>query len=92
MPISPKLYAELIQKHEAAHRAARHDTLRDLLKTCGHIAFWTACGLVLLGLALHTHDAAYGRIFWLAGHTVWIPGVLFSLLAAYRRGEKRGDW
>jgi hypothetical protein len=31
-------------------------------------------------------------VLWWTGLGVWIPGVLFSLLAAYRRGEKRGDW
>ena len=92
MPISPKLYAELIAKHEAAHRSAGRDTLLDLLKTAGHLAFWVACGLVLIGSALHTTDHGVGQILWLAGHTVWISGVLFSLLAAYRRGEHRGDW
>ncbi len=92
MPIPPELYSELIERHEAAHRSASHDTARDLLKTCGHLAFWVACGLLLLGMALHTTDAGLGHILWLAGHAVWIPGVLFSLLAAYRRGEKRGDW
>ena len=90
--MSPKLYAELIAKHEVAHRAAQHDTFWDLLKTCGHLAFWVACGLGLLGMALHTRDVAWGGIYWLAGHTVWIAVVLLSLLAAYSRGEKGGDW
>jgi hypothetical protein len=92
MPIPPQVYAELIAAHEAAHRSAQRDTFRDLLKTCGHLAFWVACGLCFIGLALHTTDASWGRILWLTGHTVWIAGVLFSLLAAYRRGEARGDW
>ncbi|MEO8337331.1 MAG: hypothetical protein ABI664_20300 [bacterium] len=92
MPIEPKLYRELIEQHEQAHRAAKSDTLRDLLLTCGHLLFWVVLGLVFLGMALHTTDRSWGNIFWKAGHTVWITGVLFSLLAAYRRGEKRGDW
>lgn len=90
--MEPKLYQELIEKHEAAHRAAQSDTVRDLLMTCGHLAFWVACGLVFLGFALHSTDQGWASIFWKAGHTVWIAGVLFSLLAAYRRGEQRGDW
>ncbi len=90
--MNPKLYQELIEKHEASHRAARSDTFRDLLMTCGHLVFWVVCGLVLLGMALHTTDPSWGGILWKAGHTVWIAGVLFSLLAAYRRGEARGDW
>ena len=92
MPIEPKLYRELIAKHEAAHKEAKSDTLRDLLMTCGHLAFWVLCGLALLGMALHSTDPSWAGIFWKAGHLVWIAGVLFSLLAAYRRGEKRGDW
>jgi len=92
MPMSPEVYEELIEKHEKAHRAAKSDTFRDLLMTCGHLAFWVLCGLAFLGMALHTTDPSWGSIFWKAGHTVWIAGVLFSLLAAYRRGEKRGDW
>jgi hypothetical protein len=31
-------------------------------------------------------------MFWWAGHAVWIGGVAGALLAAYRRGERRGDW
>ena len=92
MPIPRKKYEELIASHELAHRDARNDTFWDLLKTGGHLAFWVACGLAFLGLALHTTDASWGRIFWIGGHLVWISGVLFSLLAAYRRGEQRGDW
>jgi ABC-type siderophore export system fused ATPase/permease subunit len=92
MPIEPKRYQELIEKHEEAHHAAKSDTFRDLLMTCGHLLFWVLCGLAFLGMALHTTDASWGSIFWKAGHLIWIAGVLFSLLAAYRRGEKRGDW
>jgi hypothetical protein len=43
-------------------------------------------------LALHTDNPDVGRVLWLGGQGVWLGGVLFSLLAAYRRGEQRGDW
>ena len=92
MPELPDYYQEQIEKHEQAHKAAKSDTFRDLLLTCGHLLFWVVCGLTLLGFALLSTDGSWGAIFWKAGHTVWIAGVLFSLLAAYRRGEKRGDW
>lgn len=92
MPISPERYEKLIAQSEIARRAARRDTLRDLLRAMGHIAFWVVCGLVLFAWAFHVTDRATGMIFWWAAHAVWIAGVAFSVLAAYRRGEKRGDW
>ena len=89
----PKKYRdELIESHERAHSAARNETLRDLIKTCGHMLFWVLSGWVFIGLSAHTADPSLGWVFYWSGFTVWIPGVLFSLLAAYRRGEKRGDW
>jgi hypothetical protein len=92
VPIPAKYRDELIAKHERAHLAARGDTLRDLVRTGGHLAFWVACGLSLIALALHTTNLALGMVFWWAGHAVWLAGVGFSLLAAYRRGVLRGDW
>lgn len=83
---------EQVERNAALERQARRDYWRDILRTMLHIAFWVAAGLALLGAALHTHDAAIGRVLWLAGQTVWLSGVLFSLLAAYRRGTRRGDW
>ena len=92
VPISPERYEKLIAQGAIAHRAARRDTLRDLLRAIGHIAFWVVCGLVLFAWAFHVTDRSIGMILWWAAHAVWIAGVAFSVLAAYRRGEKRGDW
>jgi fatty acid desaturase len=92
MPMPPKYRDELVAKHEAAHRDARKETTRDLLKTCGHMLFWVACGWAFIGLSAHTTNEVVGWVLFWGGLCVWIPGVLFSLLAAYRRGEKRGDW
>ena len=92
MPMPSKYRDELIAKNERAHLAAQSDTWRDLVRTAGHLAFWVACGLGLIALALHSSNLALGKIFWWAGHAVWLSGVSFSLLAAYRRGVLRGDW
>lgn len=89
----PKRYRDAqIESRQRSEREATRETRRDLVRTCGHILFWVACGMVLIGLALHTPDPGIGRVFWLAGQAVWLSGVLFALLAAYRRGEQRGDW
>lgn len=85
-------YEEQIVRNEAAHRAALADARRDLLRTMGHLAFWVLCGLALFAWAFHVTDHTVGMIFWWAAHVVWVAGVSFTLLAAYRRGEKRGDW
>lgn len=82
----------MVARHERDHAAARADRRRDLLRTCGHILFWVICGLGLMGLGLHVSDPVLGRVYWTAGQVVWLSGVLFSLLAGYRRGERRGDW
>jgi hypothetical protein len=92
MPIPRTSYDELIARSEAAHRAAQSDAVRDMLKTCGHMVFWVLAGWTFIGLAAHSTNETVGWILYWTGLAVWIPGVLFSLLAAYRRGEKRGDW
>ena len=92
MPTPRKDYDALIAQREAEHHRAEGDTFRDLLKTSLHVVLWVLAGWVFIGLSAHTTNATIGWIaFWL-GLAIWIPGVLFSLLAAYRRGEKRGDW
>jgi hypothetical protein len=92
MALPRKHYDELIARSEETEREAQNETLRDLFRACGHVVFWVCCGLGLLGMGLHTTDLVIGPIFWIAGQTVWIAGVSFSLLAAYRRGVVRGDW
>ncbi len=89
----PQRYRDAqIESRQRSEREAGRATRRDLFRACGHILSWVVCGLALLGLALHSSDPVMGRVFWLAGQTVWLGGVMFSLLAAYRRGERRGDW
>jgi hypothetical protein len=92
MPMPRKYIDEQIENRSRSERDARRETARDMLRSMGHIVFWVLCGLAFLGLALHTDDHAVGMMFWWAGHAVWIGGVAGALLAAYRRGERRGDW
>ena len=92
MPTPRKTYDEQILRAEAAHHAARSETYRDLVRTCGHMVFWVLAGWICIAFSVHTSRLALGRVLWWLGLALWIPGVLYSLLAAYRRGEKRGDW
>ena len=92
MPMPKEYRDRLLAEHETAEEGARRETRRDILRTAGHLAFWVLFGMALFGFAFHTSDHAVGMIFWWAAHAVWIGGVAGALLAAYRRGEKRGDW
>lgn len=92
MPIPRETYDELIAKHERAHREAQRDTLWDFARTCLTMIFWVLSGWVFIAFALHTTNGALGWVLYWTGLCVWIPGVLFTLLNAYRRGEQRGDW
>lgn len=92
MPIPQQAYEELIAKHEQAHREAQRDTRHAFLRSIASMLFWVLSGWVVIGFALHTTDHGLGWVLYWAGLSIWIPGVLFSLLGAYRRGEQRGDW
>lgn len=81
-----------METHAAAERESRWDGWRALARVIGEITLWTALGFFGIGMALHTFDVELGRIYWLAGCIVWIGGVSFAVLTAYRRGEDQGLW
>ena len=92
MPMPQEYRDALIEKQARSEREARRDTRREMLRALLLIAFWVACGLALIGMALHVTDRTIGMAFWWGGHIVWIGGVASAILDAYRRGEERGDW
>jgi hypothetical protein len=75
-----------------AEERARGDTRRDLAWTALRCVLWCLAGLALMAWALHTTDAALGRIAFSAGIIVGNGGMLATGLRAYLRGERRGDW
>lgn len=92
MPMPQEYRDALIEKHTRAEREARRDTRREMMRVLALIVFWVACGLGLIGMALHVTDRSIGLAFWYGGHAVWIGGVASAIHSAYRRGEQRGDW
>ena len=92
MPIPEEIREELAAKRAAEHRQATGDTRRDLLRSCLEVAFWGALGTVILLSSFHVSSYPVGRILFWAGLGIGNGGMMFSILAAYRRGEKRGDW
>lgn len=92
MPLPEQYRRQLMETRAAAERESRWDGWLALLRAVGEIVLWTFLGLLGIGLSFHTNDFELGRVYWLVGAIVWIGGVSFALLAAYKRGEDRGDW
>jgi hypothetical protein len=92
VPIPERYYAAMVARHEEAERRSRRDRVREWLRVLGEIFLWSSLGLIGLGLALHVLDVERGLVYWWAGAFVWVGGVSTSVITAYLRGVKRGDW
>lgn len=92
MPLPASIQAELSARRAEEHRRARRDTWRDIGLTCLQLMGWCAAGLISLAFSFHVSDEAMGRILFWGGLAMGNGGMLSTLLAAYRRGERRGDW
>lgn len=90
------LAQELLDAMEAARLReadqADRDRRRDFFRTAAECLGWCALGLAGMAWGLHTTDGLLGRGVFYAGVGAGNAGIIFSVLAAYRRGEKRGDW
>ena len=76
----------------AAESAAGRDRWRDHARTAASCVGWLVLGLFLVAWAVHTTNQRWaGSAFW-GGLVIGNSGLLMTLVAAYRRGEKRGDW
>jgi hypothetical protein len=76
----------------AAAEGAGRDRLRAMLWTGLACVGWAALGLACLMWAAHTTDLQLGWIAVWLGLALGNGGILFTLLWAYARGERRGDW
>ena len=86
------LRLEMARKRAEEKVEADRITRRDLLFTALQCFLWAAAGIFLLGWSVHTTDRTLGAGAFYLGLGVGNAGIIFTLLAAYRRGEKRGDW
>jgi hypothetical protein len=74
-----------------AERRARSDRAASNVWTVLACLAFAALGIACIGGALHTTDVWIGRILFWGGLGMGNSGILFTLLAAYRRRENRGD-
>jgi hypothetical protein len=78
-------------ERRAAAERARRDSMWAYIATALACVGWAGAGIFLLMWSAHTTSATYGRIAFYGGLVVGNGGVLFTLIAAYLRGEQRGD-
>ena len=92
MPIPLEIREELARRRFAEHREAQRDTRRDYIRTALTCWAWCLLGIAFIAVSFHLTDMATAEVFFWLGLGVGNAGMIFTLLAAYRRGEKRGDW
>jgi hypothetical protein len=92
MPVNKKLYEEMQAKREAEHQDAERDRRWSLIRSGLACVMWAFLGLVCYGFAFHTTDHAMAEIYTIGAYIITYGGVSYTLLRAYRQGEKRGDW
>lgn len=91
MPLRRDLLEEMGRRRELAEREAERARRRELVRAGALCIGWMLLGLYLLGWSVHTTDYLYGRIAFFGGLIVGNAGIVITLLASYRRLEKRGD-
>jgi hypothetical protein len=85
-------YEEQIARNARAERDAGRDRMLSLLRSALELVLSVAVGFGIMAWSIHTTDEVLGRQLFRLGQLAWIAGVVTTLLVAYRRGERRGDW
>lgn len=83
-----RIGAERLAAERDVERAARRSIWLALLGCAASCA----AGMLILGFAFWTKDRQLGMVFFWSGLLLGYAGMAYSLLSAYRTGEKRGDW
>jgi hypothetical protein len=92
MPMPKELREEMAQRHASYARAAERDKRHDLAKTALLCICWSLLGILCILWSASTTSLVHGKIAFWGGLAIGNGGVIFTLLAAYARGERRGDW
>ena len=92
MPLPKELLEEMAVRRAAAEEEADRIRPRAVLRGIAACVGWCALGIFLILWSAHTTDALHGRMAFFAGLGIGNGGIAFTLLAVWRRGERRGDW
>ena len=87
-----ELYEQILARSVRENQEASRETIRDLATTALICLAWSLAGIACIAWSAHTSVLLHGKIAFYLGLGMGNGGVIFTLLAAYRRGEKRGDW
>ena len=87
-----ELYEQIAARGVQEREAASRDTIRDLAVVALVCVGWSLVGIACIAWSAQTSSLFYGRLAFYTGVGLGNAGVIFTLLGAYRRGEKRGDW
>ncbi len=87
-----ELLDEMADRRNREHAGAERDKRRAQARAAVECVFWLCAGLFCIGLGLHSTNAEFGKTFFYSGVIIGNGGIMFTLLAAYARGEARGDW
>jgi hypothetical protein len=91
MPLRKELLEEMGRSREAAELETERARRRELIRAALLCVGWMLLGLYLVGWSMHTTDYLYGRIAFYSGVGIGNVGIVYTLLATYRRLEKRGE-
>ena len=92
MPLPLEIREQMARSRDESSRVADRERRRDMLVTTLQCLGWSAAGIFCIMWSAHTTDTTWGRAAFYGGLGAGNAGTIFTLLAAYRRGEKRGDW
>jgi hypothetical protein len=92
MPDLKRLRDEMSVARAVERERSAGDRRRMVVKTALACVAWMAIGVYLLAWSMHTRDVDTGRMFFYAGIGIGNGGILFTLVYAYAKGERRGHW
>ena len=91
MPLPQHILQEIGERRYAAERRSSRERFWFWAKTLLLCWFWCLLGMYLVGWALHTTNAYYGRLSFYSGLAIGDGGVLFTFVVAWRKAVARGD-
>lgn len=92
MPLPKALLESMAARRRDEHVQANRDKFWDYVRTAVMCFVWCGVGTFLIAWSAHTTDETMGKAAFYGGLGLGNSGIIYTLLAAYRRGEKRGDW
>ena len=91
MPLPREMREEMERQRAAEHEQASRDAFWANIRTGLMCLGWSAAGLVVMGLGLHTTDEELGQVFWRGGMVLGYAGILLTMVRWYLKRQDRGD-